>query len=212
MPSRGLPPAIQPIPSRWPLVAAGALAALVTATVILRQRDAEPVIVPQGKGSLRTTADVEEHRTLQDFGHKELPAAVDSVSSALPHSLQESDDGMRLEAIADLSASGDVDSWQWLSALAIQDANPTIRSEAAFRLGEIGGSKSAQTIERVLEDPDDKVRATAVDALTLLDASDATAPLIRALGHSDPAVRRAAANGLEDIRVAPSATCASLRR
>ena len=172
---------IMPIPRRWSLVAAGALAALVTATTTVRER-------------------VEEHRTLQDFGHKEFPAAVGSARSALPHSLHESDDAMRLEAVAHLSASGNGDAWERLYALATDGASPTTRAEAVFRLGEIGGLKSAQAIERVLEDPDDKVRATAVDALRLLDASDATAPLTRALRHPDPAVRRAAANVLEDIR------------
>jgi HEAT repeat protein len=108
------------------------------------------------------------------------------------------DGGARLAAISEIAASADANSWTALAQAAAGDANPSVRAEALYGLGELGDPTSVQMLENALRDPDPGVRQAAIDALSLVDSELAAQALIRALDHDELAVRAAASDALED--------------
>jgi len=79
----------------------------------------------------------------------------------------------------------------------IEDRDGSVRSDAARALGDIGDTRSVETLIRALEDSD--VRSNAARALGKIGDARSVEPLIRALEDSNESFRSAAAEALGDI-------------
>lgn len=74
--------------------------------------------------------------------------------------------------------------------------DPAVRRAAAMALGAIGDPSVVEPLKGALSDPDDAVRAFAVQALSRTRADEALPALREALGNDLPLVRVAAASAL----------------
>lgn len=79
------------------------------------------------------------------------------------------------------------------------DARAAVRARAAHLLGAIGGSKSTETLGRMLQDPDAAPRAAAAECVGRLDHWPAAGLLADQLRDPDWSVRRTAALALRDL-------------
>ena len=82
---------------------------------------------------------------------------------------RETDEKLRSEAIAALSKIPDVSSAEFLIQV-LTDENPETRSCAALALGETRNRMGEEPLKRLLTDPVEKVRKSAVQALGLIKA------------------------------------------
>lgn len=110
------------------------------------------------------------------------------------------------EAISAMSPPPPTASWPLLKAL--EDGSPEVRKAAAAALGKYSVTSAAAfpngsyaLLSAALKDPDAGVRLLTVVPLARLASSDkdALARLIKALSHSDPEVRIAAAKNIEPL-------------
>jgi HEAT repeat protein len=92
----------------------------------------------------------------------------------------------------------------------MQSSVPSVRRQAAVRLGRIGDRSAVPALIDALDDPDEGVRREAAKALGFLKDARAVAPLIAALDDADANVRLYAAYALGEIKD-PKATGPLLR-
>jgi cyclophilin family peptidyl-prolyl cis-trans isomerase/HEAT repeat protein len=78
----------------------------------------------------------------------------------------------------------------------LDDADPGVRRETVFALGQIGHRSAREALEKQLDPKDTELRMLAVEALGKLLDKAATRTVVRALDDSQPAVRAAAAVAL----------------
>lgn len=120
--------------------------------------------------------------------------------AALHPALEDSDIGVRVAAARVLGMARDVESLDRLLELVNNDL-PAVRRQAATAIGQIGSSSAVPALLEAASDPDDRfVEHAIIDALIKL--ADPV-PLIEALDHSSPAVRKAALIGLDQMKGRP---------
>ena len=86
-----------------------------------------------------------------------------------------------------------------LAGKALDDEDPAVRLEAAHELGELGDGVSLQVLEQLLYDSQPKVRAAAMDALSMRISPPMQDILLRALNHEDSRIRSLAGELLEEL-------------
>jgi hypothetical protein len=79
------------------------------------------------------------------------------------------------------------------------DGDPHIRRESAQRLAEFGGAAATRLLQLALDDPHERVRLGALNALTLVDGPERVATFRRFLHDEGPMMRLAALRGLSAI-------------
>jgi HEAT repeat protein len=79
------------------------------------------------------------------------------------------------------------------------DDDPHIRRESAQRLAEFGGETAVRLLQLALEDPHERVRMGALNALSLVDGPERVATFRRFLRDEGPMMRLAALRGLSTI-------------
>lgn len=129
------------------------------------------------------------------LGEIKDPHAVEALIEALPdfdsyvtemivRALGEIEDARAVPALVDFSSEED----------------PSLRATTAWALGEIKGSYAVEALAVVLQnDPDDRVRQAAVEALSHVESTRALDVLILALRDESPAVRKTAVQTLTDL-------------
>ena len=122
---------------------------------------------------------------------------TDWVSQALGHPERSA----RLLAMRELARKRDQTATASLAQILTQDADPTVRGEAAAALAEVGGAEAAAALPTAVGDQDPWVRMQAVRALGKVEGDRATQILGAVLmGDPDPRVRRKAAPILAALR------------
>jgi HEAT repeat protein len=101
---------------------------------------------------------------------------------------------IRVHAEAELSA------WHGIVASALDHPDPAVRLEAISRLGEAGDLLSLQVLEHALYDTERRVRAAAIDALSMNLSLGIQDILLRALANDDGRIRNLAYDLLEELR------------
>ena len=112
--------------------------------------------------------------------------------------LNDSDPGVRLNAVRALAAHASGDALRHLLA-ALSDDDPTVRLEAARALARHQVVEAVPLISEWLKSPDRELRTTVAELLGTFGDAAATAAIGRALGDAEPTVRRAAVEALGRI-------------
>jgi HEAT repeats len=86
-----------------------------------------------------------------------------------------------------------------IAAAALDSTDPAVRLEAAHVLGERGDPISLAVLEQVLYDPERRVRAAAMDALSMRPTPGIIDTLARTMSHPDPRVRNLAHELREEL-------------
>ncbi|MFB3881757.1 MAG: HEAT repeat domain-containing protein [Armatimonadota bacterium] len=86
----------------------------------------------------------------------------------------------------------------------LESSVPRVAESSARILGETRKVAAVQPLSRLLNHPDDDVRAAAAVALAGIDSADIVAPLASALADPAPAVRAAAASGIGAAMARPT--------
>lgn len=105
----------------------------------------------------------------------------------------------RLEAIFELADAAGDQAVPTLAAAALSDGSPTVRQEAVYVLGEIGGETGMQALEQALLDRDVGVREAAVEALVDRGGERAALALAVALRDRNASLRAEAVEALGEI-------------
>lgn len=105
----------------------------------------------------------------------------------------------RLSAVSTLAEVGDQHAVAPLTAAALSDGEPSVREEAAYALGAIGGQMSIDVLEQALIDPDGDVRGAAIDAFTQIGGDASARALAVALTDRDASLRADAVDALGEI-------------
>jgi HEAT repeat protein len=125
--------------------------------------------------------------TLRELGQEALPGCLQALQN----------DGKVWGAIRALKESGTAVAPLLVAAL--EDRNATIRRNAAYALGRIGGSLSVESLIVALSDPDSAVRSAVARAIGELGheaGPRSVEPLTNALTDREAPVRSAAAEAL----------------
>jgi HEAT repeat protein len=123
----------------------------------------------------------------------------DDVTESVRLALADSDANARADAVSALGNARDDHEAAALAYGALSDADPAVREEAAYALGEIGGEMSLRALEQALEDPDPDVRASAIEALARIGGDQSAQSLSAVLDDPDPSMRAAAVDALGEI-------------
>ena len=91
---------------------------------------------------------------------------VDDAKAALIAALYDEDSLVRRRAIQGLSRMWGKEAVEPLSEILLEDLDPTIRREAALRLGRIGSEDALESLMMARSDTDDTVRRAAEHAIT----------------------------------------------
>jgi hypothetical protein len=124
---------------------------------------------------------------LHELGERALPAYLQALRS----------DGKQWGAIRGLKELGD--SVLPVLVAALEDLDPTMRRNAAYALGGVGGARSVEPLIFALRDPDSRVRSAAAEALGYLGRAAglrSVEPLAHMLNDENSTVRSAAAEAL----------------
>lgn len=124
----------------------------------------------------------------------------DEVIGSVIEALADSDANTRADAVSALGSAHDNPEAASLAYAALSDADPAVREEAAYALGEIGGEMSLRALEQVLRDPQVDVKRTAIEAIASIGGDQAALALAPLLDDSDAKIRAAAADALSEMR------------
>jgi len=124
---------------------------------------------------------------LMSLFHRPLPRT-------LPAALRDIEDNkiaVRRSAVRDLARHTESRSPDVIAALqkALRDADPAVRTEAAYALGDARASEALPALLVAVDDPHTGVRQAAIDALGQIGDPRATARLVRATHDDRPDVR-----------------------
>lgn len=138
---------------------------------------------------------------LRDEMRRQQAAHPEQLGDAMTAALRSPNAMVRTEALELLPPLAcDDPVWLWFVTDALVDEKPVVRDAAAMAVARLGLRTEIPRLLAMLDDEDDLVRSSAVDALADLDACDA-APRIQEALSSDPdwLVRGAAARALAQL-------------
>ena len=126
--------------------------------------------------------------------------ASDEVSGSVIVALAASDANTRADAVSALGSARDNPQAAALAYAALSDADPAVREEAAYALGEIGGEMSLRALEQALHDPEQDVKRAAIEAVASIGGDQAALALAPVLDDPDASLRAAAVDALGEIK------------
>lgn len=126
-------------------------------------------------------------------------AEADERIARLEEALADTGAKVRREAISELVDMGGEEAAAALTATALFDEDPSLRVEAVYGLGEIGGQTSSRILEGALLDADPEVREAAIDAVIDIGGEESAWTLAIALNGEDTVLREQAVHALGEI-------------
>lgn len=106
---------------------------------------------------------------------------------------------VRLAAVTEMLDIGSDEAEAALAAAALLDPESSVREEAVYGLGEIGGEAGVAILEQALMDPERSVREAAVEAFTAIGGEDSAGALAVALNDEDASLREQAVYALGEV-------------
>jgi HEAT repeat protein len=124
---------------------------------------------------------------------------ADASIAPLIAALVAEDVKVRLAAVTSLTIVGGDQAAAALTTVALTDADPAIRQEAVYALGEMGGEQGFEVLKHALFDPDVSVREAAVDAFADIGGEKSALALTVVLKDADASLRAEVVHALGEI-------------
>ena len=156
------------------------------------RQGAAPLATPRRDGPVAQRTYATEARDARSA--TERPALA-----ALAAALASADANARVDAIAEVGASGDRQAQDLLVGAAANDGDPAVRAEALRALALIYTGTQESAFKQALADADRGVREAAIAALERVADESAVQSLAFALDDAEPSLRARAADALGEI-------------
>jgi HEAT repeat protein len=160
----------------------------------------EPTTEPAGSASESPTFVEGAEATVEEWIEDEVAAPAEGwISDDVERLASSFDPSDRLRAI-DIALQSSSDPVVATIVKALGDPAAQVRRRAAVELGKLGAREAIPALDHAIEDPDESVRAAALEALSTMQIEDAPlhedaiiSAIVDALRDESPDVRRAAA-------------------
>ena len=119
--------------------------------------------------------------------------------ASLGSPLVDEDAKVRLKAVTELTIDGGDQAVATLTTVALTDADPAVRQEAVYALGEIRTDAAIETLKHSLQDPEARVREAAVDAFADVGGEKSARALAAVLNDPDASLRLEVVDALGEI-------------
>lgn len=124
---------------------------------------------------------------------------AENLIEALGLALTDHDANVRTDAASTLADVGSDQAAAALAIAALNDGDTSVRQEAVYALGVIGGEIGIRTLQQALIDPDNEVREAAIQAFANIGGDRSAMALAVVLNDSDASLRAEAVDALGEI-------------